>query len=167
MYRFRYVACYSKNNKHMPRHENHVKPLLILQCFGEKICPTRPWHLFLKHVFRFSDKKPGVCLLLSLPQSHSESYVNMTFQVDVWSSSGQECQRQDRMEGVTALTGKRKMALWPQCLSLIVGVSGGGSHLCPQSDLRRLERPFFSMRFLPWICMEGQNSHSHIFQSQQ
>lgn len=115
MYCFRYAACCSKNNKHIPRHERHVKPLLILQCFGEKVCPAGPWHLFSRTIFQFQWQKTQVslCFFLCL-QSHSENDV-------ITSGCGKFRVRVSvigHLGGDYGFDRKGKAAPWVQCLTL-------------------------------------------------
>lgn len=105
MYRFRYAACCSKNNKHIPRRARHVKPLLILQCFDGKISPTGPWHLFLKDCFPVSvAENPGVSLLLSFPPKSQWEWCRCVI--------ASRCGREFRIRVSVIGTRWRRLWLW-------------------------------------------------------
>ena len=154
MYRFRYGACWSKNNKHIPRHERHVKPLLTLQCFDGKICPAGPWHLFLKDCFPvLVAEKPGVSLLLSLLlksqwESHSSADVSFQVQVEVGEGWGWECRWQDGLGGV--------------CGSGRKGADGAVS-TAPDLRFRRVKEIVTCVPRVAWEAWEGLFSPEDIF----
>lgn len=131
-----------------------MKPLLTLQCFDGKICPSGPWHLFLKDCFPLSDRKAR-CLSASFSASEATVRVMQALVFPGPGGSGRRFGMEDGLEGSRLWWEKGQIAV-TTVPDLRFRASKGHSHLRPsEGDLGSLGNPLLPRRHLPYIYLAG------------